>query len=68
MTTRETANYLRVKERTLYEWRMTAGLPYSVLGGSVRYERAAVDEWVDACSASTIRRTNCGGACRARAS
>ncbi len=52
MSPAETAGYLSVATRTLTEWRRTGRGPnYIRLGGQtgrVRYERAALDDWMRA--------------------
>ena len=43
MTEKETAAYLRIKPRQLFNWRMDGLVPYIRIGRAVRYRRAAVD-------------------------
>lgn len=47
--TEEAANYLRLSRQTLELLRLNGGGPrYAKLGRSVRYRRAALDEWLAA--------------------
>jgi len=46
MTLDEVASYLRVSERTAYEWASKGELPGGKLGTSWRFKRADIDEWV----------------------
>ena len=46
-TPRETAEFLRLPEQTLANWRWRGcGPPYLKLNGPVRYDPQAVREWV----------------------
>ncbi|KRV16826.1 hypothetical protein AN459_29945 [Pseudomonas aeruginosa] len=48
-TTEEAAQYLRLSRQTLELLRLQGGGPrYAKLGRSVRYRRAALDEWLAA--------------------
>lgn len=48
-TTEEAAHYLRLSRQTLELLRLHGGGPrYAKLGRSVRYRRAALDEWLAA--------------------
>lgn len=48
-TTEEAAHYLRLSRQTLELLRLNGGGPrYAKLGRSVRYRRAALDEWLAA--------------------
>jgi excisionase family DNA binding protein len=42
----EAVEYLQTNVRTLDHWRRTAGLPCIKLGGSVRFRREDLDEWI----------------------
>lgn len=47
LTTKEAAKQLRVLPQTLENWRhLGKGLRYSKVGGAVRYEQSAIDEWL----------------------
>ncbi len=46
MTLDEVANYLRVSERTVYEWASKGELPCGKLGTSWRFKRSNIEEWV----------------------
>ncbi len=46
MTLDEVASYLRVSERTVYEWASKGELPGGKLGTSWRFKRADIEAWV----------------------
>ncbi|MBL7067389.1 MAG: PTS sugar transporter subunit IIA [Candidatus Marinimicrobia bacterium] len=46
MTLNEVASYLRVSERTVYEWASKGELPCGKLGTSWRFKRSNIEEWV----------------------
>jgi PTS system nitrogen regulatory IIA component len=46
MTLDEVASYLRVSERTVYEWASKGELPGGKLGTSWRFKRADIETWV----------------------
>jgi len=46
MTLDEVASYLRVSERTVYEWASKGELPCGKLGTSWRFKRSNIEEWV----------------------
>jgi excisionase family DNA binding protein len=50
LTPRQAAEFLGVKPQTLSIWRITGrhGLPFLKIGDSVKYSRAALDEWKSA--------------------
>ncbi|MEY9775256.1 DNA-binding transcriptional MerR regulator [Arthrobacter sp. MW3 TE3886] len=48
MTTEEVADWLRVAQKTLRNWRSSGlGPPTVKFYSAVRYERAAVEAWID---------------------
>ncbi|MCC6145733.1 MAG: PTS sugar transporter subunit IIA [Candidatus Hydrogenedentes bacterium] len=47
MTLEEVARYLRVSERTVYDWANKGLLPCGKLGTTWRFKRAEVEHWVD---------------------
>jgi excisionase family DNA binding protein len=47
MTEKETANYLRIKLRQLYNWRVNGLIPYIRIGRALRYRKSAVDHALD---------------------
>lgn len=47
MTVEEVAAYLRVAERTVYEWAQKGEIPCGKLGASWRFRRADIDAWVN---------------------
>jgi PTS system nitrogen regulatory IIA component len=47
MTVEEVAQYLRVSERTVYEWAQKGEIPAGKLGTTWRFKRSEVERWVD---------------------
>jgi PTS system nitrogen regulatory IIA component len=47
MTIEEVADYLRVSERTVYDWAQKEMLPGGKLGTSWRFRRSDIERWVD---------------------
>lgn len=47
MTVEEVAKYLRVSERTVYEWAQKGEIPCGKLGSAWRFKRAQVEDWVN---------------------
>lgn len=46
LTPREAAEYLNVHVRTIYRLAKTGGIPGRKVGGSWRFMRQALDEWL----------------------
>jgi excisionase family DNA binding protein len=44
MTDKETCDYLRIKARQLYNWRLDGVIPYIRVGRSLRYRKSAIDK------------------------
>jgi nitrogen PTS system EIIA component len=47
MTLEEVAQYLRVSERTIYDWAQKGDLPGGKIGTVWRFRRADIDKWLD---------------------
>jgi len=47
MTLEEVAKYLRVSERTVYDWAQKGELPGGKLGTAWRFKRGDIEAWVD---------------------
>jgi PTS system nitrogen regulatory IIA component len=47
MTVEEVADYLRVSERTVYEWAQHGQIPAGKLGTAWRFKRREIERWVD---------------------
>lgn len=47
MTVEEVAEYLRVSERTVYEWAQKGEIPSGKLGTSWRFKRGDIERWVN---------------------
>ena len=43
MTEKEMADYLRIKPRQLFNWRVGGLVPFMRIGRAIRYRRSAVD-------------------------
>jgi len=48
LTIDEVAKYLRVSERTVYEWAHKGDIPCGKLGTTWRFKRTDIESWVDA--------------------
>lgn len=47
LTLEEVADYLRVSERTVYEWANKGVIPCGKLGTTWRFKRSEVEKWID---------------------
>lgn len=47
LTEKEAAEYLRIKVRQLYNWRVSGLIPYIRIGKALRYRKAAIDHALD---------------------
>jgi len=47
MTVQEVADFLRISERTVYEWATQGVIPCGKLGTTWRFKRSEVERWVD---------------------
>ena len=47
LTIEEVAEYLRVSERTIYDWANKGKLPCGKLGTTWRFKRSEIERWVD---------------------
>ncbi len=47
MTVQEVAEFLRVSERTVYDWAASGTIPAGKLGTTWRFKRSEVEKWVD---------------------
>jgi len=47
MTLEEVATYLRVSERTVYDWAQKSEIPCGKLGTVWRFKRSEIEKWVD---------------------
>lgn len=43
MTEEEAADYLRIKSRQLYNWRIKGHIPFIRIGRSLRFRKSAID-------------------------
>jgi PTS system nitrogen regulatory IIA component len=58
MTVQEVAEYLRVSERTIYDWASKNQIPCGKLGTTWRFKRSEIEQWVD----SRLRKPAAAGA------
>lgn len=56
MTVQEVAEYLRVSERTIYDWAAKSQIPCGKLGTTWRFKRAEIEQWID----SRLRKISAG--------
>lgn len=61
MTIEDVAEYLRVSERTAYDWAQKGQIPGGKIGTTWRFKRSDIEDWVN-------RRLNAGGRSRPAAS
>jgi len=47
MTVQEVAEYLRVSERTIYDWAAKSQIPCGKLGTTWRFKRSEIEQWID---------------------
>ena len=47
LTEKEAAEYLRIKVRQLYTWRVSGLIPYIRIGKALRYRKSAIDQALD---------------------
>lgn len=47
MTVEDVAAYLRVAERTIYDWAQRGSIPCGKLGASWRFRRTDIDQWLE---------------------
>jgi len=47
MTVAEVAEFLRVSERTVYDWAVNGTIPCGKLGTAWRFKRSQIEQWVD---------------------
>jgi excisionase family DNA binding protein len=52
LTIKQVADYLKVNERTLYKLTSEEKLPAFKVGGSWRFQRKAIERWIEQQSAS----------------
>ena len=47
LTPEEVQEYLHIKQRTLYRWINEETIPAFKLGGSWRFKKSEIDEWIN---------------------
>lgn len=60
LTVKELAQILNIKEKTLYQWVEMRQIPHIRLNRCIRFDRAAIDSWVNDCRQAPDRRYNIG--------
>jgi PTS system nitrogen regulatory IIA component len=56
MTVQEVADFLRISERTVYEWATQGVIPCGKLGTTWRFKRSEVERWVDEQLSSQVKK------------
>ena len=62
LTLEEVAKYLRVSERTVYDWANRGEIPCGKLGTTWRFKRSDIERWVDQKLGAGVPRTPRAGA------
>ena len=60
LTDEEACNYLRIRQRQLYTWRMQGVIPFIRIGRSIRYRLADLEAAIDALTVVSQPRQNSG--------
>ena len=47
MTLQEVSEYLKIKERTIYDWVTRGKIPAFKLGNAWRFRRSELEDWID---------------------
>jgi excisionase family DNA binding protein len=55
LTLTEVAEFLQVKERTLYEWARKDAIPSFKLGNAWRFKKDDIDRWIEERKRKTLR-------------
>ncbi|AEH40684.1 MULTISPECIES: PTS sugar transporter subunit IIA [Treponema] len=58
LTIEEVARYLRISERTVYEWAQKGKIPSGKVGTVWRFRRSEVERWVDTCLSCSHRQSH----------
>jgi PTS system nitrogen regulatory IIA component len=61
LTPEEVARYLRVSERTVYNWAQKGELPAGKIGTSWRFRKADIEKWVDGKISGLTAKANTNG-------
>ncbi|MDZ4057649.1 MAG: helix-turn-helix domain-containing protein [Polynucleobacter sp.] len=56
MTLQEVADYLQIKERTIYQWAQNGKIPGFKLGSAWRFKKADLDLWIEEQKRNTPRK------------
>ena len=54
MTVRELSGYLKIPRSTIYKMTCAKTIPYLKIGGHLRFNKATIDEWLNAASVSPL--------------
>jgi nitrogen PTS system EIIA component len=57
MTLPQIAQYLQMKERTIYQWAKSGKIPSFKLGNVWRFRRVEIDRWIEEQKRNTPRST-----------
>lgn len=58
LTIEEIAQYLRVSERTVYDWANKGSIPCGKLGTTWRFKRSEVEKWIDEKLSGNVKSTS----------
>ena len=58
LTIEEVAKYLRVSERTVYDWAQKGEIPAGKIGTVWRFKKTEVENWVNARLSSDLQKQN----------
>ena len=56
MTAQEVAEFLRISERTVYDWAASGTIPAGKLGTTWRFKRSEIEKWVNEQLSTTFRK------------
>ncbi len=56
MTLQEVADYLQIKERTIYQWAQMDKIPGFKLGSAWRFKKSELDLWIEEQKRNTPRK------------
>ncbi|MBF0557094.1 MAG: helix-turn-helix domain-containing protein [Nitrospirae bacterium] len=54
LTVRDVAEFLKVKEKTLYQWAELGQIPHIKLNGALRFELGDIMKWIDSCKKQAL--------------
>jgi len=58
ITIKELSDFLKVKEKTLYQWAESGKIPCFKFNGSLRFELGDITAWVESCKKTPLESYN----------